>query len=145
MFRVRAGCRVPNAPQLGDVVTAAFPARDPQGHEQEGLRPAVVVAMPDRLGVGRFPLLVLVPFTSYRDQPWVDTAPDRYPRFDSGTTGLRSASVALLDQVVTVDVARIKRRRGHLSLEQYQAVRVGLERMFGFEMTPTQKVKGALG
>jgi len=125
---------VADGPQLGDVVTAVFPSRDPQGHEQEGLRPAVVVALPDRLGPGRFPLLVLVPFTSYRKQPWVDAAPERYPRFAPGTTGLRSTSVALLDQVVTVDVARIRRRRGQLDAEQNRVVQSGLEQMFGSEV-----------
>lgn len=121
-----------DAPQIGDIVTAAFPARDPQGREQEGLRPAVVAALPDRLGPGRFPLLVLVPFTSYHKQPWVNTAPERYPRFEPGTAGLRSPSVALLDQVVAVDVGRIRRRRGRLSPEQYGVVRTGLEQMFRF-------------
>lgn len=119
-------------PQLGDVVTATFPTRNPQGHEQEGLRPAVVVALPDQLGEGRFPLLVLVPFTSYRDQTWIDAAPERYPRFAAGTTGLRSMSVALLDQVVAIDVTRIRLRRGRLDADQYRAVQTGLERMFGF-------------
>ncbi len=124
-----------DGPQLGDVVTAAFPTRDPQGHEQEGLRPAVVVALPDRLGPGRFPLLVLVPFTSYRKQSWVDAAPGRYPKFAPGTTGLWSPSVALLDQVVSVDAARIRRRRGQLNADQYQTVRTGLEQMFALETT----------
>lgn len=124
-----------DSPQLGDVVTAAFPIRNPQGREQEGLQPAVVVALPDRLGPGRFPLLVLVPFTSYHKQSWVDAAPGRYPKFAPGTTGLRSPSVALLDQVVSVDVTRIRRRRGQLNADQYRAVRIGLERMFDFETT----------
>lgn len=123
-----------DGPQIGDVVTAAFPSRDPQGREQEGLRPAVVVALPDRLGPSRFPLIVLVPFTSYREQPWVDAAPNRYPRFDPGTAGLRSASVALLDQVAAVDIARLRRRRGRLSTEQYKAVHAGLEKMFEANM-----------
>ena len=114
---------------LGDVLTVLIPERVPPEHEQEGVRPAVVVGLPDRLGPGRFPVIVVVPFTSYRSQAWADAAPERYPRFDAGVAGLRSPSVALLDQVLALDLRRLRTRRGHLSAEQYGAVRSGLERM----------------
>ena len=123
----------PAALALGDVLTVSIPERIPQGHEQEGVRPAVVVGLPDRLGPGRFPVVVIVPFTSYRGQEWVDAAPERYPRLDAGVAGLRSPSVALLDQVLALDLRRLQKRRGHLSDEQYEAIRTGLERMSASE------------
>lgn len=119
----------PAALALGDVLTVSIPERVPPGHEQEGVRPAVVVGLPDRLGPGRFPVVVIVPFTSYRGQAWVDAAPERYPRLDAGVAGLRSPSVALLDQVLALDLRRLQKRRGHLSAEQYEAVRSGLGRI----------------
>ena len=118
----------PAALALGDVLTVSIPERVPPGHEQEGVRPAVVVGLPDRLGSGRFPVVV-VPFTSYRGQARVDAAPERYPRFEAGVAGLRSPSAALLDQLLAVDLRRVRTRRGRLTAEQYEAVRSGLERM----------------
>jgi mRNA interferase MazF len=38
----------------GDVVMVAFPRHNPRGHEQEGMRPAIVVGVPH--GPMRFPL-----------------------------------------------------------------------------------------
>lgn len=122
-----------DGPQIGDVVVAFFPVRDPRGHEQEGLRPSVVVGLPDVLGPAWFPLLVVVPFTTFRGQDWATTAPERYPQFEPGTGGLRSASVVLLDQVVAIDVSRIRSSQGALEPEQYDRVREGLERMFGLQ------------
>ena len=119
----------PAALALGDLIAASIPKRVPQGHEQEGPRPAIVVGLPDRLGPGRFPVVVVVPFTSYRGQPWVDAAPGRYPRFDAGVAGLRSPSAVLLDQLLAADLQRVRTRRGRLTAEQYEAVRIGLERM----------------
>jgi mRNA interferase MazF len=49
---------------IGDVVLAKFPEQDPQGREQQGLRPAVVVALPEQIGTPRFPLIVVVPLTT---------------------------------------------------------------------------------
>lgn len=119
----------PDALALGDLIAAAIPKRVPPGHEQEGPRPAVVVGLPDRLGPGRYPLVVIVPFTSYRGQAWIDAAPERYPRFDAGVAGLRAPSAALLDQLVALDLRRVRNKGGRLTVEQYEAVRSGLERM----------------
>jgi len=110
-------------------VTAAIPERVPAGHEQEGLRPAVVVGLPDRLGPGRFPVVVVVPFTTYHGQAWVAAAPERYPRFATGVAGLRSPSVALLDQVLALDLRRLRKRRGQLRIEQFARVQEGLARI----------------
>lgn len=117
---------------VGDVVTAAIPERVPSGHEQEGVRPAVVVGLPDRLGPGRFPVVVVVPFTSYRAQAWVAASPERYPRFAAGVAGLRSPSVALLDQVLALDLRRLQKRRGQLSTEQFAPIQEGLTRICAF-------------
>lgn len=134
MRRAKAGPQVSEetrAPRLGDVVTVALPTRDPQGHEQEGFRPAVVVGLPDVLGPGRFPFIVLVPLTSYKGQPWVQAAPERYPVMPAGTARLRSASVALVDQVTAVDATRLRRLRGPLGAERYKQIRTGLRVIMG--------------
>lgn len=49
---------------MGDVLKILFPYHKPEGHEQQGPRPAVVVVVPDTLGAPRFRTLVVIPFTS---------------------------------------------------------------------------------
>lgn len=45
--------------QHGDIVTVAFPEQIPQAREQEGYRPAIIVGMPERLGIPRFRLVIV--------------------------------------------------------------------------------------
>jgi mRNA interferase MazF len=118
--------------EIGDVVSALFPSHDPVGREQEGHRPAVVVGIPELLGVPRFGVLLCAPMTSDRGQPWAQQALGLYPRYKAGTAGLRSASICLLDQVRALSVERVSRYRGTLSNEEYEPIRVGLARMMGF-------------
>lgn len=93
--------------KFGDIVTARFPEQNPQGREQEGFRPAIVVGFPNRLGTPRFRLIIVIPITTDRGQAWAIASPDLYPRFTAGTGGLRQPSIALLDQVRVLDVTRI--------------------------------------
>jgi mRNA interferase MazF len=117
--------------QFGDVVTARFPQQDPQGREQQGFRPAIVVGFPDRLGELRFPLIFVIPMTSDRGQAWAISAPDLYPSFPPGVAGLKSASIALLDQLRAIDVARVTVYRGSLTPAQYAPILSGLQQMMG--------------
>jgi mRNA interferase MazF len=105
--------------QVGDVVTVKFPSQVPRGREQEGFRPAIVVGLPSRLGKLRFPLIFVVPMTTDRGQDWVKNSPNLYVRFAAGVAGLKSPSIALLDQVRAVDVSRVVAYRGSLSSQQY--------------------------
>lgn len=115
--------------QLGDIVTARFPQQDPQGREQEGYRPAIVVGLPNQLGVLRFPLIIVIPMTTDRGQAWALASPDLYPPFAAGVGGLRSPSIALLDQVRALDVHRIIEYRGSLTPEQYAPILSGLQQI----------------
>lgn len=115
---------------IGDVVFALFPAHRPGGHEQEGMRPAVVVGLPGRLGEPRFGVLVVAPLTTDRGQEWAERNPDLYPRFPEGTANLRSSSICLLDQVRALDAGRIRRYRGRLNRDEYRPVRDGLRYTF---------------
>lgn len=101
--------------QFGDVVTVRFPQQNPQGREQEGYRPAIVVGFPIRLGVPRFQLIIVIPMTTNHGQAWVIASPDLYPRLSAGVARLRLPSIALLDQVRAIDVNRIVEYRGKLT------------------------------
>ena len=117
--------------KFGDVVTVQFPQQNPQGREQEGYRPAIVVGFPNRLGIPRFSLIVLIPLTTDKSQAWVINSPDLYPRLAVGVAGLKSPSIALLDQVRVLDVNRIVAYRGSLTPDQYEPILIGLQRMIG--------------
>ncbi len=41
--------------KIGDVLLVALPRHFPLGHEQEGMRPSIVVGLPRRLGKPRYP------------------------------------------------------------------------------------------
>ena len=112
--------------KIGDVVTARFPEQTPQGREQEGYRPAIVVGFPRSLGTPRFPVILVVPITTYKNQSWANNSPDLYPVFDAGIAGLRSSSIALLDQVRAIDARRIVNYRGSLTDGEYKFVKDGL-------------------
>ncbi len=108
---------------------ASFPEHAPGGHEQEGLRPAVVVGLPTQVGRPRFPVLLLAPLTTFRKQDWVSAAPNLYPVLPSGTAGLPSQSVVLLDQTRALDVARLRRWLGQLSELEYAPLHQALRWM----------------
>lgn len=112
---------------FGDIVTVQLPEQNPQGHEQQGRRPAIVVGFPELLGVPRFQLIVVIPMTTDRGQTWTIASPDLYPRFPAGVAGLRSPSIALIDQVRALDVDRIIGYRGSLTVEQYAPIVNGLQ------------------
>lgn len=85
----------------GDVLLITFPVHVPGGHEQEGQRPAVVVAVPP--SPLRFPVVIVAPLTSQAG-PWADQNPALYPGLPLGSGGLTRNSIALLDQIRAVDV-----------------------------------------
>ena len=113
----------------GDVIRVAIPRHVPPGPEQEGTRPVVVVGRPDSVGIPRFPLVVVVPLTSQYGS-WADRSPHLYPHLAGGTAGLPNDSVALLDQVRSVDADRIQGYLGTLTRAEYAPFRTGLQQIF---------------
>ncbi|MUG98660.1 type II toxin-antitoxin system PemK/MazF family toxin [Scytonema sp. UIC 10036] len=115
--------------EFGDIVTARFPEHNPQGREQQGYRPAIVVGFPNRIGIPRFSLVIVVPMTTDKGQLWALSSPHLYPRFPIGVAQLRTPSIALLDQVRVIDVNRIVAYRGSLTPDQYEPILIGLQRI----------------
>lgn len=114
----------------GAVFVADFPEHDPSGHEQEGLRPAVLVGLPTNAGRPRFPVLMLAPVTTFRGQAWVTAAPGLYPVLQAGAGGLRVPSVVLIDQTRALDASRVSRYLGLLNSEDYAAVHAAVRLIF---------------
>jgi mRNA interferase MazF len=117
-----------DAPRIGDVLLARLPQHVPPGHEQEGVRPIVVVGEPERAGQPRFSLVFAAPITSQLG-PWVQTGGDLYPVLKGGVGGLVRDSVVMLDHARGVDPVRVLRRLGQLTEEEYAPMRRGLEMM----------------
>lgn len=113
----------------GDLLLVSLPQHIPPGHEQEGLRPAIVVGLPEKLGVPRYPTLLVVPLTTQRGS-WTAKSPELYPQIPSGTTGLARSSVVLLDHLRAIDLSRIRGFIGSLSGEVFNPIREKLLRMF---------------
>jgi mRNA interferase MazF len=117
----------------GDVISALFPEHVPGGREQQGYRPAVVVGIPERLGLPRFEVLIVVPMTADRDQQWAERSPALYPRLEKNTAKLRSPSICLLDQVRAIGAERVRGYRGTLGAEQYRPIHDGLRQMMSHD------------
>lgn len=115
----------------GDVLLARLPQLTPPGSEQSGTRPVLVVALPNRLGVPRYPMVIAAPMTTQLGG-WVIGSPDLYPVLHAGVGGLIRASVVMLDHLRGVDAYRILKPLGTLSEGEYAPIRERLERIFGF-------------
>lgn len=108
-----------------------LPVHTPPAREQQGLRPVLVVAEPRRAGKTRFEIVFSAPLTS-QHEAWVRVDPSLYPLLKKGVGGLVHDSAVLLEHARGVDAARVVRRLGKLTPEQYAPVRQLLEHMFGF-------------
>ena len=115
-----------NAFKTRDLIIVDFPNQVPQGHEQEGRRPAVILGVPTK---ARFPTVIIAPFTRDTGQAWALENPALYPRLPSGTGGLPLASIVMLDQIKAVDINRIGRKLGTLTVEQYAPILNGIKAM----------------
>ncbi|MBC7542390.1 MAG: type II toxin-antitoxin system PemK/MazF family toxin [Candidatus Sericytochromatia bacterium] len=113
----------PESLVAGDVAWAIFPEHVPGGHEQEGRRPAVIVAVPDR--PTRYPILWVAPVTT-RQGPWQTANPQCYPGLQAGAGGLPRPSFVLLDQLRAIDASRLSEFIGTLPGEDFGRIVAGL-------------------
>jgi mRNA interferase MazF len=113
---------------ISDILLVRLPQQLPAGVEQTGVRPAVVVGLPDRLGQQRFAMWMVVPITT-QIGAWASRAPKLYPLYKAGTGGLRYDSTALLDHLRGVDLNRIVKQLGTLTPQEYAPIEEGLKRM----------------
>jgi mRNA interferase MazF len=114
---------------VGDIIVATLPGQVPPGREQQGYRPVIVVGVPEALGTLRYPMLLVIPLTTYRGQQWAITSPNLYPVLEAGEGALPTSSIALLDQMRSLDKTRVSRYIGTLTHEQYQPILNGLSKM----------------
>jgi mRNA interferase MazF len=101
-------------------------ALDPTfGHEQQGIRPCVVVTDPEVLQDQRFPMLCVVPITRTPGEGAL------YPALSPGQSGLLVQSYALVDQVRSVDKRRVTRVFGRINQDEMRMIEEGLRLFLG--------------
>ena len=113
------------------VLVVDFPSQNPEGREQQGKRPAVVVALPNVTGTVRFLLILVVPLTAQQGD-WAEQNQILYPCLQAGMGNIAYDSIVLLDQIRAIDIQRVYRYLGTLTPEEYQPIENGLKAMFGF-------------
>lgn len=96
-----------------------------RGHEQGGVRLGVIITDPEVIKDQRFPMVCVVPVTK------TEGAGALYPSLDPGSTGLRTRSFALVDQVRSVDKRRIAKIFGKISDEELNKIDEGLRLFLG--------------
>ena len=96
-----------------------------KGHEQRGVRPAVVVSDPAVTASRRFPVLCVVPLTGTRGRGAL------YPPIRRGRSGLSKRSFALVDQIRSVDKRRVLRALGTITSSELAAIDEGLRLYLG--------------
>jgi len=107
----------------GSVVLVAL---DPTiGREQAGTRPAVVVSSTSVGSQQRFQMVGVIPVTSRIGLSQL------YPVLSPGTTGLRSPSTALVDQIRAVDPSRLIKLYGTTSGPELAAIDAALRQFLG--------------
>lgn len=114
--------------RVGDVLAVALPRLLPSGREQQGVRPVVVVAIPER---PRYPMLVIAPLTS-NVGPWAH-GNALYPVIGAGQGGLKVRSTVLTDHLRSLDASRSYTQVGSLTDAEYQPIQAALTSLFGLE------------
>ncbi len=100
---------------------AGAAAGDPLGSEQGGMRPAVILS-DDRLNASALPLVTVVPCTTS-----VRGLPTR-AQLDPPEGGLTTPSEVVGEQIRTIAVQRLIRRRGRLTHQGMTAVELAVRR-----------------
>ncbi|MDP3297105.1 MAG: type II toxin-antitoxin system PemK/MazF family toxin [Thermodesulfovibrionia bacterium] len=105
---------------FGDIYLVEIPASG--GHEQQGVRPAIVVQTAEN--IDRVPTVLIVPFTT---QIKAASFPFTFVVEPDSTTNLTSTSIALVFQLRAIDKKRMKNRLGSLSTGDMQVLKQKLK------------------
>ena len=98
-----------------------LPEHFPPGHEQEGLRPAIIIGWSD----AHYPMIRILPISSLIDETtgerreWADEFPKIFPVFPKGVGGLERDSILLANQTRCLGRDRIVDYLGTLTLKEY--------------------------
>ena len=106
--------------KAGDIYLIEIPVSG--GHEQQGVRPAIIVQTSEN--IDRVPTVLIVPFTT---QIKAANFPFTFVIEPDSTNNLTSTSVALVFQLRAIDKKRLKNRLGRLSTDDMQVLKQKLK------------------
>lgn len=110
----------------GDIILVELPQADTSGHEQEGMRPALVVH--DDITSDQLSVVMIVPMTSnLRAQSFSHTILVQ----PSPQNGLSVPSVLLIFQLRAIDKKRIKKILGTIEASIMEQVSVEMKKLLG--------------
>lgn len=110
----------------GDIILVELPQADTSGHEQEGMRPALVVHDDDTSG--NLSVVMIVPMTSnLKLQNFAHTILIQ----PSPQNGLSMPSVLLIFQLRAIDKRRIKKTLGSLETDIMEQVNAEMKKLLG--------------
>jgi len=109
--------------QFGDIYLVEIPLSS--GHEQAGLRPAVIV---QEIGVEKMPTVLIVPLTSKlkaKDFPFtLVIEPDQ-------SNNLNAVSVCLVFQIRAIDKKRLQKKIGRIGQVEIDLLKRNLKEIMG--------------
>ena len=97
-------------------------------HEQAGRRPCVVVSSEASVMNARYDILVIVPLTSTRLNGRL------YPVIKKGDVALKNDSVALVDQLRSIDKSRVSKVGDPLSTSAMGDIDAAIKHLLGFDV-----------
>lgn len=97
---------------------------DARGHEQSGIRPAIILGPWVVLGSGYGNLTIVVPTTTTAN---AFSFPHIYQIDPDGRNGLSSVSAVLLFQILALDDNRFIRKRGIVSSQDMAGIKILLK------------------
>ena len=107
---------------FGQVVQVAFPNRNPRGHEQEGLRPALIVSDPTNQQKLESPMLIVAPITTQEKKAGVLRV-----KLKVGEGGVPQPSTIMCEQLTAVDVSRVRVYYGRLDGAKLEEARTAIQ------------------
>ncbi|MHB1665588.1 MAG: type II toxin-antitoxin system PemK/MazF family toxin [bacterium] len=101
---------------FGDIYLVEIPTSE--GHEQQGLRPAIIVQTAD--DIDKVPTVLIVPFTT---QIKALNFPFTFVVNPDSANNLASVSIVLVFQLRAIDKKRLKNKIGSLSTNDTQVLK----------------------
>lgn len=108
-----------------DIYLVEIPSSE--GHEQQGLRPAIIVQNSE--SIDRVPTILVVPLTT---QVKATNFPFTFGVEPDSNNNLNSTSVVLVFQLRAIDKKRLKNKLGSLSSNDMQILKQNLENILRF-------------
>lgn len=109
----------------GSIVTVSLPSTPT--HEQAGRRPCVVVSNEQSVVNARYDMIVVVPLTS------TVLNGKLYPQLKKGDAELKLDSVALVDQIRSIDKSRVEKVGLKVSSDALQSIDHAIKYLLGYE------------